>query len=519
MSIFSGKQKNIVVLGVVFFAAWVGMSFLFYERSREYAISDAYEKIQNTLFMHRAIHSYIEEQQKPVIYSLKERGLLYKEFFSPEILSFTFIARNIKDHYNTERQKAKEEPIYFKLAAINPRNPINQADKTEAELIKKFNETNSTEHKEILEQGGKKFLYIALPVAPNKQSCMKCHSDPAIAPKELILRYGDKAGFYEKVGSVRAIISIRSPLSAALEDAKEVFIYLSIAAFFVFGSIYALIYYFFRKISKRDELLTAKTKELEELNKTLEDRVASEIDKRVQKEELLIQQSKMASMGEMIGAIAHQWKQPLNALSVMTSDVKFAYEDNELDEKYISDFTAKTGEQIRYMAKTIDDFKNFFKPDKTKSAFDPIAALNDSLALLFSQFKNNDIELTIAALPVGVVSVYGNKNELAQVILNIANNAKDALVTNVKQHRKINVFAGEEGDKIKISIEDNGGGISDELKEKIFEPYMTTKEHGTGIGLYMSRVIVEEGFGGRLYVEDGEHGAVFVVELERFSEN
>ena len=280
-----------------------------------------------------------------------------------------------------------------------------------------------------------------------------------------------------------------------------------------------MIYYFFRKISKRDELLTAKTKELEELNKTLEDRVASEIDKRVQKEELLIQQSKMASMGEMIGAIAHQWKQPLNALSVMTSDVKFAYEDNELDEKYISDFTAKTGEQIRYMAKTIDDFKNFFKPDKTKSAFDPIAALNDSLALLFSQFKNNDIELTIAALPAGVVSVYGNKNELAQVILNIANNAKDALVANVKQHRKINVFAGEEGDKIKISIEDNGGGISDELKEKIFEPYMTTKEHGTGIGLYMSRVIVEEGFGGRLYVEDGEHGAVFVVELERFSEN
>lgn len=99
------KQKSIALLGVVFLGAWIGMSFLFFEKSREYAIADAYQKIQNTLYMHRAIHSYIEEQQKPVIYSLKERGLLYKEFFSPEILSFTFIARNIKDHYNVERQK------------------------------------------------------------------------------------------------------------------------------------------------------------------------------------------------------------------------------------------------------------------------------------------------------------------------------------------------------------------------------------------------------------------------------
>lgn len=151
------KQKSIALLGVVFLGAWIGMSFLFFEKSREYAIVDAYQKIQNTLYMHRAIHSYIEEQQKPVIYSLKERGLLYKEFFSPEILSFTFIARNIKDHYNVERQKAKEEPIYFKLAATNPRNPINKADKTEAELIKKFNETNTTEHKQILELDGKSF--------------------------------------------------------------------------------------------------------------------------------------------------------------------------------------------------------------------------------------------------------------------------------------------------------------------------------------------------------------------------
>ena len=283
---------------------------------------------------------------------------------------------------------------------------------------------------------------------------MKCHSDPALAPKELVERYGDKSGFYEKVGNIRAIISIRSPLSAALEDAKEVFIYLSIAAFFVFGGIYALICYFFGKISKRDSLLTAKTAELEELNKTLEERVASEIEKRVQKEELLIQQSKMASMGEMIGAIAHQWKQPLNALSIIASDVKYAYEYNELDADYIREFSAKSDEQIRYMAKTIDDFKNFFKPDKVKTVFDPVEAVNGALALLSSQLKNNNIELSTLLPPAKTLSVYGNKNELAQVILNIANNAKDALVANVNHDRYISVLLSQEGDKIRISIED-----------------------------------------------------------------
>lgn len=153
----SERKKFIVGLGVVFVVSWVLIVSLFYEKTREYAVSQGYEKIQNLLFNHRAIHSYIEEMQKPVIYSLKKRGLLYEEFFSPDILSFTFIARNIKDYYNKERVKNNEEPIYFKLASKNPRNPINQADGFEKNLIEKFNETNETEYKKVLEEGAKAF--------------------------------------------------------------------------------------------------------------------------------------------------------------------------------------------------------------------------------------------------------------------------------------------------------------------------------------------------------------------------
>lgn len=514
----SERKKFIVGLGVVFVVSWVLIVSLFYEKTREYAVSQGYEKIQNLLFNHRAIHSYIEEMQKPVIYSLKKRGLLYEEFFSPDILSFTFIARNIKDYYNKEMVKNNEEPIYFKLASKNPRNPINQADGFEKNLIEKFNETNETEYKKVLEEGGKSFLYVALPIAASKESCMRCHSDPAIAPKELVEMYGDQNGFFEKVGEIRAIISIKTSLAGALKEANEILYFMSAASFIVFAAIFLLICYFFNKIGKQEESLAQKTKELEELNKTLEERVADETEKRLKHQEILVQQSKMASMGEMIGAIAHQWKQPLNALSVVTQDVKYAYEDNEIDDKYISNFIEKTGSQIRYMSKTIDDFRNFFKPDKQKATFDVLEAIDESIALMGAGLKNNNITL-VKNFPSSCISLYGNKTELAQVFLNIFANAKDALSSSATRERVISVEAAEDRGWIYIRIQDNGGGIDSAMLDRLFEPYTTTKKFGTGIGLYMSKIIVEEGFGGSLTAVNAKDGAKFEIKLERFKDN
>jgi hypothetical protein len=173
--------------------------------------------------MHNAIHNYITDHQKPEIYELKEKGSLYQEYFSPEILSSSFMTRNINEHYSKLRKENNMPEFYYKLAAKNPRNPLNKADEFEEELIRKFNRKEISEYKTVVEKEGEKYLYFAIPFTENIKACMKCHSTPEKAPRELVMRYGDKHGFYEKVGDIRAIISIRAPLKEELISANSVF--------------------------------------------------------------------------------------------------------------------------------------------------------------------------------------------------------------------------------------------------------------------------------------------------------
>lgn len=494
--------KIILLLFVVLYAA---LSLFYWGETRKYAQNESFKKIQNLLFMHKAIHGYVEEFQKPAIYKLKEHGTLYKEYFSPQILSFTFIARNIKDYYNKERVKEALHPIYFKLASSNPRNEINRATDKEEVLINRFNVEKIKEYKSVIEENGSKFLYYALPVQPNQTSCMRCHGNPQDAPKELVALYGDKAGFYEELNKTRAIISIKAPLSEELKDANRIFLLLSFATFIAFCTIYLVIAYFVSK--------------LERINQTLAERVEDEVHKRVENERILIQQSKMAAMGEMIGAIAHQWKQPLNALSLLSQDVKSAYEFEELNDEYIDRFSEKANEQIRYMSKTIDDFKNFFKPDKDKKEFCINEAVQNAISILEIQMKNNDIEIKLE-LATSNTQAFGNKNEFSQAFINILNNAKDAISQRQLRDKTLKAIViirtlAIDG-KIMITVEDNGGGIDESIKDKIFEPYVTTKKQGTGIGLYMSALIIKDGFGGSLGVDNTTDGARFTIFIDRF---
>ncbi len=497
--------KTVLLLFVFLYSA---LCLFYWSETRNYAQNESFKKIQNLLFMHKAIHGYVEELQKPAIYELKESGRLYKEYFSPQILSFTFIARNIKDYYNKERVKAAQSPIYFKLASSNPRNEINKASADEEALIQRFNAKKTKEYKSVIEENGSKFLYYALPVQPNQTSCMRCHGTPDKAPKELIELRGDKAGFYEELGKIRAIISIKAPLDGELHDANRIFMLLSFATFIAFSAIYFVIAYFLSK--------------LEKINQTLSEQVEMEVQKRVEGERILIQQGKMAAMGEMIGAIAHQWKQPLNALSVLSQDVKSAYEYEELNGEYIDQFNKKANEQIRYMAKTIDDFKNFFKPDKEKKKFCINEAVQNGVSLLQTQMKNSAIELDMELVSPSVIA-FGNKNEFLQAFINILNNAKDALIEKRLSDKeflaRIVIKASATNNKITIIVEDNGGGIDESLKDRIFEPYITSKAQGTGIGLYMSALIIKEGFGGVLSADNGANGARFTIEIDEFIES
>ena len=250
-------------------------------------------------------------------------------------------------------------------------------------------------------------------------------------------------------------------------------------------------------------------KKLEQLNHTLQDEIEKKVEEIIQKDKHIKHQSKMASMGEMIGAIAHQWRQPLNVISISIQNLKYDYLEGKLEDKaYIQEFIDSNKKTILFMSKTIDDFRNFFKVEKEKKKFNIYMATQNVLDMLSAQFKENNIEMIFKGIEF---EFFGFESEYQQVILNIVNNAKDAMLDNKIQNPKIYI----EIDTNIVTIRDNGGGIPQNILDRVFEPYFTTKEEGsgTGIGLYMSKMIIEKNMGGVLSVKNYKDGAKFEIRL------
>ncbi|WP_121628652.1 sensor histidine kinase [Poseidonibacter antarcticus] len=272
------------------------------------------------------------------------------------------------------------------------------------------------------------------------------------------------------------------------------------------------------RVKKRTDELESKSKQLEELNNNLESIVQDEIQKRQKQEQLLIQQSKLASMGEMIGNIAHQWRQPLNALGLVIQNIQLSYMMEELDDKFMQKSVSKANLLTSSMSKTIDDFRNFFKANKEITEFSLDVSIQNSLKLIGSTFvhKNIIIEYTFG----NDIRVFGYPNEFSQVILNILSNSKDAIVEKGISDGKVSLETKKSKTHGYIIIRDNGGGIPVSIMNKIFDPYFTTKEEGkgTGIGLYMSKIIIEKNMNGILYVNNTKYGAEFTVMLPLFKE-
>ena len=261
-----------------------------------------------------------------------------------------------------------------------------------------------------------------------------------------------------------------------------------------------------RKVAKR-------THELDELNRTLDQRVRDEIGKRKQQENLLIHQSRLAAMGEMIGAIAHQWRQPLNALSLVMQNIRLQHSMGTLTDASMTRMQEKSAQLVNRMSSTIDEFRNFFKPGKHAEPFKLAQAMRSSADIMEGVFKSHSIELTLECDES--LELFGVQGEFAQVVLNLLGNAKDALLDSKQPAPRINLRAEQVGSHVQIAVDDNGGGISPDILDKIFEPYFTTKEEGkgTGIGLYMSKMIVENNMQGRLRVANIEGGARFTLDI------
>jgi len=229
-----------------------------------------------------------------------------------------------------------------------------------------------------------------------------------------------------------------------------------------------------------------------------------------EKQQILIQNSKMASMGEMIANIAHQWRQPLNSLSALHTVLMMDYEDNgKLTAQEIAEFKEESSQYIHKMSSTIDDFRNFFSPSKEKEQFSISDAIAESIKFVKDSYLDGNIKL-IDKTQDRDTQIYSYKNELMQVIMILLNNSRDAIIGKRIKNPKVIVDFTQKSGKITILIQDNGGGISEDIMDRIFEPYFTTKfkSDGTGVGLYMSKMIVEDSIGGKLILENYEDGVL-----------
>lgn len=229
-----------------------------------------------------------------------------------------------------------------------------------------------------------------------------------------------------------------------------------------------------------------------------------------EKEALLIQQNKLASMGEMLNNIAHQWKQPLTNLSFINVDFKLAIKKNEIEHEYLEQIAEESNKQIRFMAKTLDNFKGFYQPNKEKETFLNSKAINKAIEIIKPSLKSTQIKLQFEI--INDSSIYSYENEYIQIILNLLNNAKEALLDREIKNPYIKIKIDKDKKTILI-IEDNAGGIKEEIIDKIFDPYFSTKHKNSGIGLYMSKVILDSHLKGQIEVKSKNKKTQFKIKL------
>lgn len=230
-------------------------------------------------------------------------------------------------------------------------------------------------------------------------------------------------------------------------------------------------------------------------------------------ESMLLQQSKLAKTGEMIGNITHQFRQPLNNLAYILINMKKKYEKNALDERYFGKKYTQANEQIKYLSKTIDDFKEFYTPSKVKEDFSVKESIENVLSILSSEIKRKQISLKLEFLSNENIKVEGIKNELSQGLLALLSNSIEAFKD--VQNPFINIKVSSNSSIVSIHIQDNAGGIKKQNLNKIFEPYFSTKQEGTGIGLYLVKHIVEKTFEGSIEVENKQEGVEFTLNLAK----
>lgn len=504
-------KKRVYILSLILF---ILLNVSFYNLAKFYSIHKAEDRIEDFLLNVKALRNFVSHSQKQEIYALQEQNILDKGFFTPVLMSSTYISSRVNEEYNELLKKINRAPIKIRFSSENPRNPLNKSSEKEAMLLEKFNKKELSLYTEIVQTQYGDALYYAIPTKITTDACMRCHSDPKIAPAGLVKIYGDKAGFYEHKGDIRAMLSTLYPMEEEYNDSKILFFVL----FFSSSIIFFAIIIFFNKYNKV----------LHKNNDLLKQRIEIEVLNNKEKDFIMVQQSKMAAMGEMIENITHQWRQPLSAMLTQSTGTLLQKEMGMVKEEDYTKTLENVVANVNYLSTTIDFFKDFFAEQRIEKNFYPKALIEKVINIITSSIKRhrilieNNIEESI--------EIKSYENELIQIFLNIINNAKDALIENNHETpRYIIINALDTKEYLEISIMDNAGGIKEEYMDQLFGQYFTTKKknEGTGIGLYMSKEIMEKRLNGTLTVENThfEHnnikcyGAKFVITLFKDASN
>ncbi len=315
-------------------------------------------------------------------------------------------------------------------------------------------------------------------------------------------------GLAEKLNDENTLL-LETLLENDQEHYTEKIIYYQFLLLFMILLVTAVFFYFFNIFLSNIK----KDKELELLNNSLIERVTKEVKKNRQKDQQLLHQSRLAQMGEMISMISHQWRQPLAAISATSAAIELKASLNKLDNKTAEKKAHDISNFSQHLSRTIDDFRNFFKPnkEKRKTTYDEI--ITAVLNIVKTSITNKNIEIYTDLHCHNTFMSY--PNELQQVVLNLIKNAEDILLEKMVKNPYIKIKTYQENNTHILEVSDNGGGVPETMIEKIFDPYFSTKtkKEGTGLGLYMSKMIIEEHCGGKIDIFNTNEGAVFKIEI------
>ncbi|AHJ14080.1 ATP-binding protein [Sulfurospirillum multivorans] len=464
--------KVIVALFVVLYAI---ITLLFFNFYRELAMKDARQEAFFVLDTMNAIRDYVSLVQRPLIEELKEKKLLVEDFFDPRLLSSSYITREI---YNIQKEK-KNINYDYKLVATDPLNPEHEGNAFENEILETFKEGKSKEYSSIVNEKGTRYFYVSLPIHNSQESCLQCHTTNS-APKAMIEQYHHIPTFESKVGDVIAMLSLKIPVYSILTYHVKEFVVGGTVMFIVFIVFILFLY----KIYRNEQRLKEKTNML------------------------MMSQNRLASMGEMIGNISHQWRQPLAQVGTILINLELHSDKDKLTKEKLTQKIKEANEQLCFMSSTIDDFKNFFVPDTANKEFSAQEVIYRAQKLLSASLEKYAI-----AVQIDIQNNFtrlGHANEIVQVLINIMNNAKEAFLAREIKERTIKITAFLDNGIPVITLQNNAGCIEDAIIEKIFDPYFTTKESSSGLGLYMSQMIIEKN-GATLRVENVDDGVMFTI--------